>query len=599
MTRRLSLLLLISFMCVVGVMAAPPQPSSVLSGRVLSDASPAEPVRRATVTLSGVAVGADIVVVTDDEGRFVFDRLPAGRYTISAAKPAYLPTFYGSRRVGRGPGVAIAVGDGQSIGDLTLVMSRGAVVSGNVRDAYGKSRSAQVSVLEVRDVNGERSLVPAKFGSANARGEYRVYGLMPGTYLVAVYSTTSDGEIYRALSAADVDQALKDARDPAGAATSSTPTLPGRPVAYAPTLFPGTTDPAGATPIVLRAGEERAGLDVQLLRVGTARVQGRAVDASGQVPRGLQISRVSTVEALGLRGGLLGGTRVSVANDGTFDMQALASGHYTLFARAMEGDARSAANAPLTLWGRLDVDVNGVDQTSLALHMLPGMVVNGHLELSGASALDVTKVQVRLSPAIATGPNLSVPPVSANADGTFSIIGVPPGEFVLSVSSPTPGWSAASARITGQANSVDYLDETIRIAPSQDPMSLTVALTDRSTTLTGHLLDPLGRPAPEYQVIVFTADRSHWRPLSRRIKLVRPATDGRFSIRGLPPGRYQIGAVSDIDPAEATSPLLLDALLSSSTAVALVEGETKSLDLEIGVTAPIELAKRLTVNRKR
>jgi hypothetical protein len=41
-------------------------------------------VRLAIITLSGDALGLSRTVITDDDGRFVFANLPAGRYSLSA-----------------------------------------------------------------------------------------------------------------------------------------------------------------------------------------------------------------------------------------------------------------------------------------------------------------------------------------------------------------------------------------------------------------------------------------------------------------------------------------------------------------------------------
>lgn len=44
------------------------------------------PVRRVTVTLTD-AGGTSLLAVTDDKGQYEFRGLPAGRYTLTAARP--------------------------------------------------------------------------------------------------------------------------------------------------------------------------------------------------------------------------------------------------------------------------------------------------------------------------------------------------------------------------------------------------------------------------------------------------------------------------------------------------------------------------------
>ena len=69
-----------------------------ISGVVLASTGSASPrpARRAIVTLAGAELPAGRSAITDDEGRFVLDGLPAGRFTLTATKPAYLPAAYGA-----------------------------------------------------------------------------------------------------------------------------------------------------------------------------------------------------------------------------------------------------------------------------------------------------------------------------------------------------------------------------------------------------------------------------------------------------------------------------------------------------------------------
>ncbi len=55
------------------------------------------------------------MTVTDDAGRFTFSALPASNFSLWATKPGYVTTYYGGRRPGRGPGVPIALADGQRV----------------------------------------------------------------------------------------------------------------------------------------------------------------------------------------------------------------------------------------------------------------------------------------------------------------------------------------------------------------------------------------------------------------------------------------------------------------------------------------------------
>ena len=61
-----------------------------ISGIVVTDETPARPVRRAIVTLAGGGLLLNRNAVTDDEGRFDLAGLPAGRYSLSAARASFI-----------------------------------------------------------------------------------------------------------------------------------------------------------------------------------------------------------------------------------------------------------------------------------------------------------------------------------------------------------------------------------------------------------------------------------------------------------------------------------------------------------------------------
>lgn len=70
-------------------------------------------------------------------------------------------------------------------------------------------------------------------------------------------------------------------------------------------------------------------------------------------------------------------------------------------------------------------------------------------------------------------------------------------------------------------------------------------------------------------------------PQSRFIGTARPDQQGRFTIRGLPPGRYVAIAVGYLQPGEERDPDALEAWRKGATRLTLSEGETHALDLKL------------------
>ena len=110
---------------------------------------------------------------------------------------------------------------------------------------------------------------------------------------------------------------------------------------------------------------------------------------------------------------------------------------------------------------------------------------------------------------------------------------------------------------------------------------LEIELTQKLTTVSGAVSDDRGRIGLGGTVIVFADDSARWGPQSRFIQSARPDQQGRFTIRGLPPGTYVAIAVGYLEPGEERDPDLLQEWRRHGTVFVLSEGETHALDLKL------------------
>ena len=137
--------------------------TATIAGAVVVDEPARPPLRRAIVILAGTGIKGTRQLITDDRGQFAFTGLVAGRFTITAEKLAYVKTYYGSRRPGRGPGTPIALVDREQRA-ITIALQHGVVMSGTVTDEHGTPiGSSQVHALQPVTTGGERKLVEAPF----------------------------------------------------------------------------------------------------------------------------------------------------------------------------------------------------------------------------------------------------------------------------------------------------------------------------------------------------------------------------------------------------------------------------------------------------
>jgi len=570
-----------------GARAQAPQAAvgtAVLSGRVISADETRGPIRRAAVQLTG-GIADRQVAVTDDDGRFEFEQLPAGRYTLVVSKPAYASSYYGARRLHRPPGTPVVLADGERRTNVVIPLVRGAVVAGTVRNAGGQPiADARVMVLEYRTTNGRRGLVPALGSSAQTddRGEYRLYGLPPGTYVVGATLPSSAQSAARPTSDAEV----RWAQQMSGSSMAGLPVEPPAvqpSVITVPVYYPGTPDLEAASAIEVGPGDERPGIDLVVQAVASARLDGVVRHADGRPAPNATVLIVRPGAMILLDTPMMP-TRAD--SNGRFTASPLRPGRYSIFATGssedQSGQGRGAAPPAADLWASETVDVAGRDIEGVQLVLRPGMTLSGEVIFDATVRPPPDPARVRLNLmalAVEEQPRLGVPNQTMRPDGTFEFHGISPGTYRLTASvsggSP-PEWMARSALWRG----AELLDE-FEILPGDDRSGVTITMTDRLTELTGTIFDARGEPAPDFSVLVFPVDRSQWIYPSRRIRSTRPGTNGEFQVVGLPPGDYFVAVLVDTNDLDLGDAALLEEVSAGSVRVRLIEGEKTRQDVKL------------------
>ena len=180
-------------------------------------------------------------MLTDDNGIFDFTELPAGRYTLTVSKSGFVALSYGQRRPLQA-GTPLQLADGQQLKDIDFQLPRGSVIGGRVLDEDGDAMpGVTVRVMRYQYLQGERRLTPAGNGQTDDKGQYRVWGLMPGDYYVNAVARGArrpggpgSGSGARVVAAADSAVAAV-ARRSGGQDRRRTADQ----VNYAPTYYPG------------------------------------------------------------------------------------------------------------------------------------------------------------------------------------------------------------------------------------------------------------------------------------------------------------------------------------------------------------------------
>jgi hypothetical protein len=593
---------------------------SSIAGTVFTTDNPAQPVRHATVTVSGGSLRTQRQTMTDSSGRFVVADLPAGSFSLAVAKPSFISITYGASQPGQ-PGTPIAVAAGERV-SVEVRMPRGAVLSGTVVDQYGRPRpQVRIQALIYRTQQGQRRLQQAGTGSGatDDRGMFRLYGLQAGDYVLR--ALVSSGTDVRMLTAEELRWAQAGAQPGPSTAPGTAPPAIGQTVGFAPIYFPGVPDFLAATTITLNAGEERLGMNFQLQPTPTAAVEGLVVEQDGRPALQAQVNLVAD-ERVRTPSLPPSGTAENVRFDnqtGKFTFSGIPPGRYLLVAsrtvrpqatgpdmarglpvppvppaapapRAGGPPEPARQNTPLpppsTYWAMAQVDVSGQDVTGVTLTLQPPLTISGRLVFESptqTSQIDPTRVRISVSVLDSPQISSSVPSVPANADGTFTLRGAVPGRYrvIASLSSsagqlPIGPWILKSVISSGR----ESLDAGLDV-PTNDVQGVVVTLTDQVTDLSGTLLDAAGVPTREYWVMVFSTDRSHWTPQSRRTRVIRPNQEGRFRFAQWPPGEYYMVAVTDGDQMDLTDRAAMEQIAAVALKITLAEGEKKVQDLKL------------------
>lgn len=533
---------------------APPKGTAIIRGIVVA-ADTGSPLRRVQVRAMSPESRGGGVTSTAADGRFEIKDLPAGRYSISASKGAFVTIQYGQRRTGE-PGTPIELADGQVAEKVNFFLYRGSVIAGRIVDESGDAMSGvNVQPMRYQFMAGSRRLMPTGASDrTDDQGAYRLYGLAPGDYYVSATSGFGGGNFV------------------VNGTTMSNTEADG----YAPTYYPGTPNIAEAQRVTLKTGQEITSVHFMLNPTRLAKVAGRALNSRGEPARAMvMILPADTV------GGFSFGPNSSsmTGPDGSFQLANVAPGRYNINVRpmGMQGGDSEFAMLPVTI-GSDDLD-------NVMLTTAVGAVARGVVQTDDGTAPPFRTDEVQLfasSPEPTMMPMGGAPP-KINSDFSFEMAGLFDRRLVRGAIQGPIGWYLKAVYLEGE----DITDSGVEFTPGRAYDGLQVVFTQKTTELSGLVTDSRGRPVVDASVVVFPANRERWSFQSRYLRTARPDTQGRYNIKTLPPGEdYMVIVVQNLENGQGGDPEFLTRAREEAKTFTINEGEKKAVDVKLSTLVP-------------
>jgi hypothetical protein len=487
-------------------------------------------------------------VTTDVDGRFELRELPAGRYTLTATKSGFVAS--GTEMAGRMPRrPTIDVGEGQTIEKLVITLQRGGVISGRILDEFGEPvAGAEVAAMVSGFRDGRRQAVPAPmagpFGMVRTDdlGAFRIFGLATGDYFVSARPPRDFGMVES-----------------------------GPAEGLASTYYPGSPDMSQAQQIKLRAGQEMGNVNFQLVRQRLARIRGTILNSRGEPFAGAFVMVGQNDSATFF----MGGGSAQVRPDGSFVVNGLSPGAYTLTARSAMGGGEDGE------MGMVSITVSGDDIDGVLIVASHGGTLRGRITTDeGTVPTPMGALMITANAPEGGMRMMAQGRARVQDDGSFEIKGLFGRRLISVVMMNAPAqWYLKSVFVNGE----DVTDTGVEVAGGQVVESAEIVLTRKTAEIAGVVTDDRGRPPANATVIVFPSDEARWGFQSRYVRAAPADQEGRYRLRGLPPrGDYLVIALPGVETAQWTDADFLREVADGATRLMLGEGEAKVQDLRLG-----------------
>jgi protocatechuate 3,4-dioxygenase beta subunit len=539
--------------------SADPVNTISISGTVVK-ADTGEPLKKVSVALWSNERQTSYEAFTDAEGRFKLKNVQPGRYRLWASHEGYVSAAYQEKTSRRRAPTLVLTG-GQELRDVVFRLQRAPVITGRVVDEDGEPiQGANVTVSAYRPQGGRRRFMGPSV-QTNDLGEYRIFHLDPGRYLLSVTPEGRYEDAWAVMRAPDAAQRQESDQKVA-------------PPVYPITFYPGTTDATQATPLQLKAGDELR-FDFTLTPVHPFKIRGHVL---GLRPK----SNEAVAVVLSPRNGRGDNQQAGrVRSDGSYEITGVLPGSYRLSV-STEGDLY---NPEMQRSAMRSIEVTNGDLENIDVMLRPA----GKMELMGQLAVEaetqprLDRFVVRLISGEGDDEFFGGNAVGVKPDGTFSFQQVLPGTYSVEVNSMSGGGRDYYVK-SGRYGSRELVQASFTVTEASSPR-LELVLSSETARVEGVVVDDKDVPVPGATVVAVPASKfsnlEYWYPDG--------VTDqnGKFVLPRLRPGDYRLVAFEDADYRDSVDPTALEKSESAGVRAQVQAGATANLKVRV-IPAPAD-----------
>lgn len=544
-----SLLLVLLFAVGQANAAKRPAENYRISG-VVVDANSGAPVSHAQMSIS--SEGDQESTTADDTGRFLFEGLRPGKYSLVAQAHGCVTQSYDQHGQFS---TAIVVGPGLDSEHIVFRLPRQGVIYGAITDEHGDGvRNAPVLLFEEGPPGSSQKPTMGGQTQTNDLGQYRFAHLNEGRYFVAVQARP-----WYAESGPRYTIRNRDRNSSSFSFTRITPSPPNPllDVVYPITFYPGVSDPAIANELHITAGDQEEA-DIQLIPVPDVHVLVTGLpEHPPNGPYNLSVSVQQNAFGSPIPVWMNGATEVA---PGEWEFDGVPPGSATLTIN-QNGNLGGLSNRAVT------VSLSDGDT-------IDASVVGSSTAVAGRVTFPAPLSSSEQAQLLFVGPEQQTSAAPVRKDGTFSLSSLQPGTYQLHVSiagTQNPHYvrsiSATGAQVSGTAVTI----------PPSGSVHLSISVGSGAGAVHG-VAKLAGKPQPGVMVFLVPASGQDIANDSRRDQ---SDSDGSFTLIDVIPGKYVLMAIANGWNLDWTNPAALKPYRDKGEIIEIAPGQTRSLTVDV------------------